>query len=1239
MSDSASDLRDDRLGALLEDFEARRRAGEPVDIDALVSEHPDLADEVRALVPTIDALIAPSIAAPAAGVLPDFERLGPYRLVREIGRGGMGIVFEAEDERLGRRVALKLLPPQFQLAPTFLERFKVEVKAAATLAHDHIVPVYEAGEDRGVHYCAMQLIDGLPLDQLIRRVKAWRSAAVDETVIEPTLADLVDSDGASPLPAEASNGSPTTRSRRMLYFRSVARLMMDVCEAVAHAHTAGTLHRDLKPSNLIVDRVGKVWVSDFGLAKVEGGGNLTQTGEMLGTLRYLAPERLEEGGGSSSASGDIYALGLILYELLTLEPAFGAVDRAALVRQVSDGRARRPRKIDPGIPPDLETIALKAMSPLPAARYPTAAAIADDLRAFLGARPIAARPPKLGYLLRLAVRRNRVAAVAAGFAIFVVLGSVAAYVVALNRTVRVAENAKTDAERERDEAQFRSYASEITAANIALDRGDSALARQHLEQTPAEHRNWEWRYLANNLDRSARTFRIDRGGGSWGYQRRVHVRYHPDGKRIVAIAGHHIRVWDAATGASLAKATHRGRIEWSKFQWGPQGRWFAVYSKDERQVLIWDIDPLKIVRRIPARARSLAVSPDGRWIATGLLGRVTVHDATDGSVEGEWFLDDGYSSGLAFTPDGETLLCPVGTSLHRISLDSGEVRPIEFGRRMMLGGIDVSADGSRVAVTASHGTVVVARLADGAIEHVLSGSGSARDCSISPDGTRVAAAGGDGLRLWSLGPRSAPEPVPLIGHGHRVYSVSFRPDGNALVTGSLDFEFKTWMLDRQSSSIRAHLRRIRRLRWSPDHRRIMTWGDDQVLRVWDSSTLAHVAARPTRLNRGRALAFSPGGDSLLTCDEDGVGLVVCDPLTFAVRRHISTPDEPIGIMFSLRGDRFVVTGPGASVALHEWPSGSHVRSLALEPVRGARRRPIWRFNADGTTLVAAFRRIVHTIDVASGEVTRVVGPLDGRIVSMAVLGDERIATVGSDRSLRVWGLSDGRLVGAVQDLREIPTAISASPDGTRLLVSSQKGRVTLWDTARLEPVLTLRPFGDQRWVYASFSPDGTRIVVRDPGGRLAILDARDRSARESGAAPKATDEPWDRDGIVEHAWRLAMRPDADVRDYRAAEKRVDCVRRPGDYITPMIVMQALRCRGGFYATRKPSQDDSLASPITSDDPRFEQTRRAFVVLRQAAWKQPARARKWLGWLREHIAEHGSHLPAALIAEVEAAVGE
>lgn len=1238
MSDSASDLRDDRLGAVLEDFEARRRAGEPVDVDALAAEHPDLADDLRALVPTIDALIASSIPRPTTGVLPDFEQLGPYRLVREIGRGGMGIVFEAEDERLGRRVALKLLPPQFQLAPTFLERFKVEVKAAATLTHDHIVPVYEAGEDRGVHYCAMQLIDGLPLDQLIRRVKAWRSGAVDETVIEPSLADLVDSDGASPLPAEASNGSPAMRSRRMLFFRSVARLMIDVCEAVAHAHTAGTLHRDLKPSNLIVDRAGKVWVSDFGLAKVEGAGNLTQTGEMLGTLRYLAPERLEEGGGSSSASGDIYALGLILYELLTLEPAFGAVDRAALVKQVGDGRTRRPRRIDPGIPPDLETIALKAMSPLPAARYPTAAAIADDLRAFLGARPIAARPPKLGYLLRLAVRRNRIATAAAGLAMFVVLGSIAAYVVALNRTVKVAEDAKTHAERERDEARFRSYAAEITAANIALERGDSGLARQHLDAAPAEHRNWEWHYLANNLDRSARTFRIDRGRGSWGYQRRVHVRYHPDGQRIVAIAGHHIRVWHADSGEVLGTARNRGRLDWSKFQWGPEGRWFAVNSKFERQVLIWSVDPLKLVRRLPAKARSIAVSPDGRWIATGLLGRLAVYDATDGSVRGEWFLDDGYSSSLAFTPDGKTLLSPVRSTLHCISLDGGDVRRIEFGERMKLGTVDVSADGSRVAVTGSHGIVVVARLEDGVVEHVLSGSGSAYDCAISADGTRVAAAGGDGVQLWSLAPSSTPLPVPLIGHGHRVHSVSFRPDGNALVTGSLDFEFKTWALDRQSTSVRAHLRRIRRLRWSPDHRRITTWGDDQVLRVWDSSTLTQITAHPTRLNGGRALSLSPDGDVLITRAQDGNDLVVRDPSTFAVRRRIPTPNDPVGVLFSRHGDRFVVTGPKASVALHEWPSGAYVRSLTLASAQGERGRPIWRFSADGATLVAAFRRTVHAIDVASGE-ARVLARQAGRIAGIGLLDGERLAIAGHDRTLQVRDLTDRRVVAQVRDLGEIPTAVGASADGTRLLTSSRKGRVTLWDAERLQPVLTLRPFGDQRWVYASFSPDGTRITIRDLGGRLAILDARDCAAREHRAAPEATDEPWDRDGIVEHAWRLALRPDADARDYRAAEKRVECVRRPGDYIVPMIVMQALRQRRGFYATREPSQDLSLESPIASDEPRFEQTRRAFLVLRHAAWKQPTFARKWLGWLREHIAEHGSHLPAELIAEVEAAVVE
>jgi serine/threonine protein kinase len=336
----------DELG---EEFAHRLRAGDHPSIDEYVRRYPDQANAIREVFPTIQIMedfkpqredATPLLRGPLA-ISPPPERIGEFRIVREIGRGGMGVVYEAEQESLGRRVALKVLPAHLLANETLRSRFERESQAAARLHHTNIVPVFGVGEQAGLCYYVMQLIEGQSLDE------------------------------AEPLDATA-----------------VARIGAQVAEALAYAHSQGIIHRDIKPSNLIVDDRGSVWVTDFGVAKLLEEANLTQSGDLVGTLRYMPPERF---AGVSDAGGDVYGLGITLYELLAGRPAFPETSPHHLIQLITQTEPVALRKFSQVVPRDLETIVQKAAARDPARRYATATGLAEDLRRFLDDRPILAR--------------------------------------------------------------------------------------------------------------------------------------------------------------------------------------------------------------------------------------------------------------------------------------------------------------------------------------------------------------------------------------------------------------------------------------------------------------------------------------------------------------------------------------------------------------------------------------------------------------------------------------------------------------------------------------------------------------------------------------------------------------------------------------------------------------------------------------------------------------------------------
>ncbi|GJM26977.1 MAG: hypothetical protein DHS20C16_33920 [Phycisphaerae bacterium] len=486
-----TDTNRDPFELLAAEFTDRCRRGESPSIEEYARQHPELAEKIRELFPwiaNIEKAKNPESQPPGGGPVRgglDIEQLGDFRIIRELGRGGMGIVYEAEQESLGRRVALKVLPQQLLLNSSQVRRFEREARTAARLHHTNIVPIFGVGTHDGYHYFAMQYIRGVGLDVVLRELrfvlKGNRTddtqsgsasgpslTAIDVMSIARSLAEKASHYAESPtlaVPSLTVTSSPrgdgesfstvVPHSRSPIgtksgsdatirapggssNWRSVAHNVLQAAEALDYAHGQGTLHRDVKPANLLIDGDGTVWVADFGVAKALDQKDVTQTGGVVGTLQYMAPEQFS---GNADTRSDVYSLGLTLYELATLQPAFMEDTTTALIKAITHGSPKAPRQLCPDMPRDLETIILKCIARDPEARYPSAHALATDLRRFMEDRPILARRATLPERFWRWSRRNPALATMSGTAMGLLFATAviatAAYIHSNRANVRV----------------------------------------------------------------------------------------------------------------------------------------------------------------------------------------------------------------------------------------------------------------------------------------------------------------------------------------------------------------------------------------------------------------------------------------------------------------------------------------------------------------------------------------------------------------------------------------------------------------------------------------------------------------------------------------------------------------------------------------------------------------------------------------------------------------------------------
>ena len=909
--------------------------------------------------------------------LPPSERPIPvvdgYEILGELGRGGMGIVYRAREVRLNRPCALKMILAGSHADAEAAVRFLAEAEAVARLKHPNIVQIHHIASSKGLPFFELEYVEGGSLDQRL--------------------------DG-TPWPA-----------------RQAAELIEALARGVAEAHRLGIVHRDLKPANILLTSDDAPKITDFGLAKsLNLDSGLTKTDSIMGSPNYMAPEQAAGNAKEVGPLADVYSLGAMSYELLTGRPPFKAATILETLEQVRTAEPVSPARLAPGIPRDVETIALKCLEKEPDKRYNSAEALANDLRSFLDNESIVARPaPQWERVFKWARRRPAIATLVV--VVHVLLAALLCLGIwsyaRINQSLKVARKEReraieqtTVANQRAEDLAWEDYINRVNRAYREVQDDNIELAEDMLQGCPTERRGWEWHYV--NRQCHAERLTVETPAGL------VHaVAFSPDGRLIatatggpfsVGEGGPNVVLWDRETGQ----------------------RQLALSNTNHH---IW----------------SLAFSPDGTKLAVGGRGfpagspQVMVLDAMNGQIL--WSRHDPelpQAMSVAFSPDG-----------HSLAVGYGLYSKHEAFR------------------------VTLYEAATGKETNRFPGPlGGVNDLAYHPDGRHLAVAGAEIVEIWDV--VAGVRVHELRGHSKWVYCVAFSPDGKWLATGGWDRRIKLWeaTTGREHSTISAHDGFVLDVAFSPDSRSVASTSEDRSVRLWEVPTGGRLGVLHGHTDFVQTVAFAPDGREMATGGVEGT-MKIWDrraSLPVVVSGH---SNSVVGLWYRRDGRRITsfsspVQGQGVRTSWKSWnpgtgeedPTSAGIDRIQLEddylpcPIPIIPGSPLIHASAtssDAKLVASVVRNSANVVDSA-----------------------ERSKSYGTN-TVEIRDAATGRVLHALVGHTADVVCIQFSPDGQRIATTSFDQTIKLWDTDSGREVFTLR--GHTAGVIALiFSPDGHRIV-------------------------------------------------------------------------------------------------------------------------------------------------------------------
>lgn len=1044
---------DPRVTRALEEYRALLDAGDRPDREKFLERHPGIAADLSECLAGLEFIyaVAPHLSEAVVGAdtstvrVKTSQPLGDFHIHREIGRGGMGIVYEAEQLSLGRRVALKVLPFAAAMDSKQLQRFKNEAQAAAHLHHQNIVPVYAVGCERGVHYYAMQFIEGQTLAEVIRELHEFAgmtpvAGALDAAAagslakqlvsgrwapIKPITGDatLAASSPLQPPAADISSqqellGSTERSTKDPAVFRTVAHLGIQAAEALEHAHQMGVIHRDIKPANMLVDACGKLWITDFGLAHCQTQANLTMSGDIVGTLRYMSPEQALAQRVAVDQRTDIYSLGVTLYEMLALRPAFEGNDRQELLRQIAFEEPRPLRAINRAIPAELETIVLKAAAKNPAERFASAQELADDLRRFLDDQPILAKRPTLYQRARKLARRHKA----------VVWTSLVGVMLILLSTVGLLTISRGQIEQERDKALDEQQKAERAerGARLRLFEARRAQARASRYSRQIGQRFESLKAITEAVQ-LARDLDLDKS-------------------RMMELRNEAI--------ASLALADLRPLKEWEGWPAGSSAG-FAFDANLERYARS-DLKGNISIRRVSDEVE---------------LGRLS-GGGPGGGGSG--------ASNMCFSPNGELLaisywhLVP-GTSTNFLLWDwqRGKIilQPSFVVVESTMG---FSNDGKRLALGQANGSITLFNTAAGREEKQLHVRVAPYHLVFSPSGDRLAVCCHHSEQVKILDVNSGRLTVKVDPPSAPTYA-AWHPRHDLLAVGTQRGQIYIWnaTTGAQYSVLEGHQNPVMRVGFMPGGDLLHSASWDETGRLWDPSTgeqlLSHSGVWGQFSRDGHRLVSRNGPMFALHAVADG-------------REYRALPAGPQGRTLA-DGDvspdgRWLIAGGHSGLGLWDLSTGSEQALLPL-----------------GTTTAGLFHPSGHEF-YSSGNAGLWRWPIQPNAATLAVGPPRKLAyDVGQriclDKEGRRMAAGDGGQGGRVIDL-EAPAAktpprfkheeglfVAFSPNGKWVATGTWNGfGIKVWESETGKELRHLLP--DLRISRVAFSPDGRRLVTSVP---------------------------------------------------------------------------------------------------------------------------------------------------------------